>query len=157
MKKIVLTDQQYEQLKQLALEMESQDNRATQYPLFVIMVDKKVYGSYEWCDEAERKEESDGELCSSCEKLADEGEELPEYCNNCDSDCFVWFKWEQDFDLEAGVFLTAKACDEHIRLNHYHYTNPRSYGISAWRNYEMQDIMKLIFDMIGLDTPSHYF
>jgi len=129
----------------ISKEMQTQDNRATAYPLFVVMVDKKVYGCESWCNEVERKEDFDSDyLCEKCAEKYENNEDLDDYCEDCDQDCFVWFSWEKDFDLKAGVFFTAKACDEHIRLNDYHYSNPRSYAISAWRNYEMQEVINFL-------------
>ena len=135
-----------ESLLEISQEMNTQNNRSTAHPLFVIQVDKKQYGAEGWCDEAERKEDYDHEdFCESCAQLAEDNDEaLPDYCENCAPEMFVWYKWEKAFDLQAGVFFTAKACDEHIRCNDYHYSNPRSYAISAWRNYEMQDTMKFL-------------
>jgi len=147
MKTITISDEQYERLEKIVEEMKTQDNRATQYPLFVVQEDQKVYGSSEWCNETERKEESDGKLCESCKKLEEENSEIPEYCDDCDSECFVSFNWEDVFDLQAGVFFTAKECNEHIRRNSYHYTNPRSYGMRLWAMLRQRH---LIIPLLGM-------
>ena len=141
-------------LKGIGKEMNKQDNRATHFPLFVIQVDRWHWVSPDMdYDEIERKEEQDGSgLCKKCEKLFDNEKELPMECDDChwqDRDNFEHYKVEQEFDLNAGVFLTAKACDEHIRANSYHYKNPKSYGISAWRNYEMQAVMRYLSLLAG--------
>lgn len=151
-----MTQEQQKFLDELVGKLSSLDNRATQFPLFVVQVDKKAYGDSSWCNEAERKEESDGEMCKSCKEKEENNEEVPDYCDDCDSDCFVWFNWEEEFDLQAGVFLTDDACNQHIKTNSYHYTNPRSYAISAWRNWEMQGLFKLLFELAGKEIPSHY-
>lgn len=151
-----LTTDSLEFIKKLAEEMKSQDNRLTAFPIFVIQVDKKVYGDRSFCDEAERKEDSDGSLCKECEKLQKENEELPNYCSDCDPECFVWYKIEEEFDLQAGVFLTAKACEEHIKMNDYHYSHPRSYAIGLWRNPEMEKLVKIIFEIAGIEVPMAY-
>ncbi len=107
-------------IQEIGKEMAEQNNRATQYPLFVVQSQEKVYGDYSWCDEVERRDEYDVELlCRECKKLYDDSLDLPDHCDFCKSDCFVWFNWEDKFDLNAGVFFTAKACDQHIKLNHY--------------------------------------
>lgn len=156
MKTITLSDEQYKTIENIVNEMLTQSNRATQYPLFVVQEDVKVYGDESWCNHCERKEESDGELCEKCYQLQQDNEDLPDYCMDCDSDCFVWYNWEEQFDLRSGVFFTAKACEEHIRLNHYHYIKPRSYGIGNWRNYEMPEVMKLLFTITGKEIPNWY-
>lgn len=155
MDKITLTPEQEKFIKDLAEKMSIQSNRATQFPLFVVQVDKKVYGDESWCSEVERKDESDGEMCDDCKKKDEDGT-APDYCRDCDSECFVWFNWEKEFDLQAGIFLTEEACEQHIKVNNYHYTNPRSYVISAWRNWEMQELFKIIFTLAGKKIPNWY-
>lgn len=45
---------------------------------------------------------------------------------------------------QTGCFLTKEACERHIELNHYHYTNPHTYAMTAWRNPEFERLMKII-------------
>lgn len=156
MKTLNISDEQYEFLSKLVETLATQDNRSTQYPLFVIQVQEKVYGDSSWCTEKERNGDNDGELCEACTQLDEDGEELPDDCQKCDRDCFNWFNWKDDYDLNAGVFLTAEACERHIKMNHYHYCEPKSFGISAWRNPEMQDLIKILFTIMGKEIPSHY-
>lgn len=126
-------------------EMNIQNNRCADYPLFVVMVDKE-----DWCNEAiankhKRKEETDEDyLCDKCKDLYLDGDELPEECDDCDDEAFDWYRIVEDIDLNAGVFLTAKACQDHIDANSYHYTNPRVYGIGCWRNEEMGEVIKFM-------------
>lgn len=151
-------------IKTIGAELATQDNRSTQYPLFVVQVDEKQYVNY--LDSWEHKErvnldavdfdEFYKDLCSSCRQLFDNDDELQDDCNTCASDSFWYYNIAGAFDLQAGVFLTAKACDEHIASNHYHYNKPRSYGISAWRNYEMQAVMQHLIKAAGKEVPSHY-
>lgn len=133
------------QLLEIGAEMRTQNNRGTHLPLFVVMEDVKVYGEQSWCNEVERRSEYDRELlCEKCAVLAEGNDTLPDYCEDCDSDLYVWFNWEERESVKAGVFFTARACDEHIRLNGYHYCKPRSYAISAWRNPEMEAVMDFL-------------
>lgn len=126
-------------------EMNVQNNRCTDYPLFVIMVDTE-----DWCNEAiadkcKRIEDTDVSLlCEKCQKLWEQDEELPDSCDDCDPDAFNWYCIKQEFDLNAGVFFTAKACQEHIDANKYHYDNPVVYGIGCWRNPEMIEVIKFM-------------
>lgn len=140
-------------------EMATQDNRATQFPLFVVQVDYRlwVYPGQDY-DEFERKEETDRfELCDECKKLYDADEVLPDECDHCEDGAFDHYKLVEQFDLRAGVFFTSKACNEHIQANAYHYKNPRSFGVGAWRNPEMQAVMKhLIVKGAFKKLPSHY-
>lgn len=48
---------------------------------------------------------------------------------------------------ETGCFLTKEACQKHIELNHYHYNNPHTYAMTAWRNPEFERLMNIIETM----------
>lgn len=145
-----------DQLKQIGKEMVTQDCRATQNVLFVVQEDVEKVTSEELVEDHRRKDDMREGMCDHCKHLDDEGM-APDYCLGCDSDCFYAIKVEEEFNLNAGVFFTAKACEEHIKLNGYHYTNPRCYGIGAWRNPEMIAVMKhLIVDVAGEKLPSKY-
>lgn len=150
-------------MQTLAQEMANQDNRGTQYPIFIVVEDRKVYGmdrDYRDCGK-ERKEmdfiETE-DLCDKCEKIYLETNELPEECENYNcEDSFVYYVIEKDVpNMRAGFFFTAKACEDHIAANHYHYQEPESYCISAWRNPEMVMVMQSIFNQAGLTIPPHY-
>lgn len=109
--------------------MAKQSNYHTQYPLFVIQVDyKRQPGIHEDATGTE---------------LGEDNEEL-EYVT------------DQKFDLTAGVFFTVEACREHIAMNSYHYDNPRPFCISAWRNPDMQAVMRQIINTATDEVPSHY-
>ncbi|MFA5172563.1 MAG: hypothetical protein WC426_13460 [Sulfuriferula sp.] len=87
--------------------MAAQDNRSTQYPLFVI------------------------------QNLNDDGEYV--------------------FSLRAGIFLTDIAAMQHLKENSHHYSDKaRVYGIAAWRNPEMQAVMRQVIKAGEQEIPSHY-
>lgn len=50
---------------------------------------------------------------------------------------------------QTGCFLTKRAAKKHIELNDYHYTNPRTYAMTAWRNPEFERFMN-IFENLDL-------
>src|SRR5882672_2352472 len=134
-------------------EMASQNNRSTQSPMFAIMTDRKVYmppaNGYDL--ERERKEETEpAALCGSCADIYEVGENPPEDCTDCEDEAFDYFKYEEHLEVElAGTFFTAKACQDHIDANSYHYHNPRVYGISSWRNPEMFAVQKHLIGLGG--------
>lgn len=132
-------------IREIGKEMNRQSNRHTQAPLFVVQVDVKRYVSPdEDADGFERKEDYTFGLCDECEKREERGDGPLDECDHCTDDCFLRFKIEKDFDLRPGVFFTAAACDAHIKANPHHYTNARSYAISAWCNEEMLDVMRFL-------------
>lgn len=130
-------------IKELML---TQDNRATSYPIFIIVEDVRIYGvdGNFSMDGRERKEESDGQLCESCEKLGEEGEDLPEDCEFCSDDCFITYRIEKDVpNLYAAFFFTAEAAQAHLDVNHHHYNSTaHTYAISAYNNYELRAVMQ---------------
>lgn len=143
--------------------MASQNNYGTQYPLYAVEVDKKVYMPYDpnWDLESERIEEiNQFDLCDDCDKIyGDDGEgaeQLPDHCSSCDTAAFHWYKLERELDTRPGFFFTEQGCKNHIENNSYHYAKPRVYVVSAWRNYEMQALMRQTVNIADKDVPSHY-
>lgn len=141
------TEEQFQdklqELKAIGEEMQVQDNRHTENPLFVIQEDSRVYG----VDDAEFKERDndyEGDLCEACDALCDEGKSLEDDCEECPDEAFNWYKIEKVFNLSPGVFFTAKACQEHIDSNEYHYTNPRSFAVGTYRNPEMKAVINFL-------------
>lgn len=157
--------------------MATQDNRSTQYVLFAVQVDYKDYKEYsgDW----EFKERSFGDhisydeyeklLCKACRKVWNEGDgytNLPDdtclnegkgWQHECKDEAFFYYNIKQKLTVESvGVFFTAKACQQHIDENYYHYENPQVYGIAAWRNPEMVAIMQHLIALSGKELPSHY-
>ena len=42
------------------------------------------------------------------------------------------------------MFITKESCKNYIRLNGYHYHNPRTYAMTAWRSPEVEKLWKLL-------------
>jgi len=68
-------------------------------------------------------------------------------------------KYEDEwvFNLQAGVFLTGEACDNHIRTKSYRYAKEvRSYGISACNSYEMAEVLEYLSALPnGIPAPQY--
>lgn len=54
---------------------------------------------------------------------------------------------EQDFLYENAMFLTKRSAKEHIEKNGYHYENPRTYAMTAWRSPEVERLISIIKNM----------
>ncbi len=164
MKTIELPDALADALIRTGDELATQDNLGTAWPVWLVMERKKVYVDYmmQW-DEKERRDpdylNEDG-LCEDCRKLHDEGK-LPDTCefDLCDENTFAYFNWEDvpSFWKGPGMFLTQKACQEHIDDNRYDYTDPRPYAYSLYRNYEMQPIIQALIVAAGHEVPSNHY
>lgn len=147
--------------------MAAQNNRSTQYPLYAIQVEKRVYmpHSYMWDYDGKERLDTDYQevdeknLCDKCAKKYRDGgnyDELPDNCEDCDPDAFNWYKLEHVIDTMPGVFFTLENCQEHIDDNKHHYSNPQIYVISAWRNPEIQSLMRQTINIGGREVPGHY-
>ncbi len=139
--------------------MAEQDNRHTQYPLFVVRNKVKRYCAAEDAEFSDRYEFAPkNAICDDCRKQEEEGE-LPDQCrtDECLEEAFAWFNWEWVEDIRAGVFFTAEECERHLKKNAYHYhEEAHVYCVSAWRNPEMQAVMQHLIEGAGMKVPSHY-
>lgn len=136
-------------IKEISQEMITQDKRCTSYVYFVVVEDKKVWGvESQYAHGKERKDYDNlqrEDLCDSCKKKWDEDEDLPDDCDEYEcEDSFVNYRIETEVpNLYAGIFFTAKACEEHIKNKGHHYNGTqRSYGMSAVYNYELRAVME---------------
>jgi hypothetical protein len=172
MKTIEVSDEMYDQLVELATEMVTQDPSYTAMPhLFQIQTEKKVY---DWSCNGHNKVWIDVGNQIEIETY----EDLVDYFGNMDKDVPENLKemWDDMFqddleylfekelpDLEQcsytvehvyeNGFLTAKACDEHIRKNGNYYDNPRTYLAHAWRNTDMDLVSEFLCALVG--KPIH--
>lgn len=174
MKTIEVSDEMYDKLMELANEMTTQDPRATRMPhMFQIRSRKKVYdwglnGDVNiWIGGSESEIETFDDLIDYMkmysydipENLKElwDGETI-EYKDNdyYDIDDFIEeicldlrkcsYSWEYIYD---NHFLTAKACQEHIDKNDYHYNQPVTYLNHAWRNPEMELVSEFLCGLVG--------
>jgi hypothetical protein len=145
-------------LKDLATKMSIQNNVWTQDVWFVVI--HKVWHPSTldiWYDKRIRKDDCDyDDLCGNCKKLYDNYEELLDSCNDCDDTQFRYTKYEEEIDTRAWIFLTSEACKKHIEENGYHYSEPRVYWVSFWRNEEMKQLINAIFSIANIEQPNHY-
>jgi len=137
-------------MDEIKQKMLTQDLRGTAFPIFIVVRDEKVYGiDSNYSEDSERQDRDFVDtswLCDSCRELEYEDEEIPDECDDCDSECFVNYKIEKDvFQSRAGFFFTAEACNEHIENNRHHYgEGARSYAISAYHNSELKQVMEYL-------------
>lgn len=58
----------------------------------------------------------------------------------------VWVETKFEY---KNSFLTAKACEDHIKANHYHYNDPVCYLNHAFRNPEAKTVSKFLCELSG--------
>jgi hypothetical protein len=151
-----------EKLKEIGQEMNSQDHRSTHMPLFVIEYEDKVICPSGFGDDCmlvgEEGEISQDDLCEECcATLAEYGQmEHTIECEECGETNVYHCRYEDKFDLQHGVFLTEKACDEYIRCRSYEMKrNAHSYAISAHWSKEMQYVLEHLSTMGSETRTSH--
>jgi len=165
MKTIEVTDEMYEALISIGTEMTTQDMRGTQMPhLFQIRQIKEV-PAYEgngdkhiWIDRDHDQFEED-ELQKIIKKeLKLKGSykdiKLAGWQANFETEEWLRVRGYSSYDVDekmefSNAFFTAKACQDHIDLNHYHYTQPVVYLNSSWRNPEMETISEFLCNIVG--------
>ncbi len=170
MKTIEISDEMHEALMALSKEMNSQDPRGKRMPhMFQIQTEEEVaayagHGTEVWIDsEGSRVYDDEDELRKWIEDhifqntgtteskakgkaAAMDLDELHDYMDE-KSDC--WKVEVETVHKYQNTFFTAKACEEHMAANHYHYKKPVCYLNHAWRNPEMELVAKFLCELSG--------
>lgn len=160
MKTIEVTVEMYEFLMGLQHELLTQDNRATRKPYFYMVQETIEVAVPEGC--GDEVWACDGEIhLRNAEDIKEAVFEWKEWDITNEDDCTRFNKlsdWEIDSILEenyrkcyvsiayrySNSFLTEKACREHIDINRHNLTSPRTYLDYAFRNTEMENLVKLL-------------
>lgn len=166
MKQILISDDIYDKLIELANEYVNQNNRYMADPFYFNIEDevnymtKDGYGDYkEFRLDFETSilsiEDLENHLDQDNIDLNKTYKEL--IANKIEFDSYEFWDFMHEYfpDFEEieykkekvykNCFLLAKTCDQHIKLNNYHYSlNARSYGEAAWRNPDMDTIVNLL-------------
>ena len=164
-----LTKEEIAFIKELSHEMKTQDNRGTAQP-YCLMLQEEVerpvpddMGSnvlIRWNDESyynhsfkELKEEmleyyeNNSEILASVKKSDSFLNLIRNMRFRLSSPDFYTVDYNTDHEVvsnSANFFLTEKAYNEHIKANKHNLKNPRSYGIHLFRNWEMEELFKII-------------
>ena len=159
MKTIQVTDKVYEALAEISRNMNAQDNRCTAYPILFQIQTNEQKAAPEGCGEPGWY--SDGTVLETEEEITDaifdyKDEELTKDAIRSLSELardemMEEAGWEKGYYIYEhkyqNAFFTEKACEEHIRLNHYHYAEPKSYVDHAFRNPEMEIIQNFLINL----------
>lgn len=125
MKQIEVTDEMYEFLMNLSDELNTQEE-----------IKEEVIKYKEW----------DGLEEDEANKLFSELDswEIDEIMEE------NWRKVNIDYEPRyENAFLTSKACDEHIRVNKHNLRSPINYLSGAFRNPELEMVMKFLCELNG--------
>ncbi|MGW5074022.1 hypothetical protein [Rhodococcus sp. NPDC004095] len=158
-KTITISDEAYEFIQRTAHELETQNNRHTDTPIFRIYENQKVERR-DGCGEHMARLDYEGaeeHWCDTCKKIWKETdwdeEALPPlgeegcYCDSLDDAHWTYaVKLLPAIGGYDGVaFLTEKAAEEYREANHYHFTGGGVvYAESAFRNHELRPLIAVI-------------
>lgn len=59
----------------------------------------------------------------------------------------VWTEEHSRMSEDTGAFLTKRACCEYISRYGYNHSRPHTYAITAYRNYELARLLKILKTM----------
>lgn len=165
MKTIEITDEMYDELIALSHELNTQDHRGTAMPYFFQIQEEVEIPTSDGC--GEEVWTLDGHICLRTEE--DKKEAVFTYKgwdlnNKSDNKKYKELSWiEIDNILKENytkfsvttmvkyqnAFFTEKACKEHIRLNDYHYKKPTDFLSHAFRNPELELVLKFLTELTG--------
>lgn len=165
MKTIEVSDEMYNKLISLATEMTTQDPRGTKMPhMFQIRDWKKQYDwrlngdTHIWVGDYGEEIET---LDEFKEYLENNGFGIPENIEDIWNDHWDMEDWVESNNIElkqcsyslvpeyTNHFLTAKAGEEHLRLNDYHYHKDADVYLNhAWRNPEMEIMSEFLCGLV---------
>lgn len=171
MRTIQISDEDYEFLKDLQHELNTQTNDGNAEPVY--------WGVREY--NYELTLEGEGEPRITYDDGAYTLEEAVEAVNECigdydeetqtewngidktDADDVAYFmketlKWDYSdiywveekarITNETGAFITKRACKEYIQRYGYNHCRPHTYAMTAYRNYELGQLLKILKTMV---------
>jgi len=169
MKKIELSQEDFEFLKELQHELNTQDTDGQAEPRYWMVMEKETMATppgvgqayiylgdgdvrtheetvqfikenMQWCDnEAKKKWKSVNK------KDFDEVLEYLKETFNCGEE--VWQDERDRISHFSGAFLTKRECKRHIETNRHHYDRPCTFAMTAYRNYELERLLKILQTM----------
>jgi len=163
MKLIKVSDEEYDQLMKISHELNTQDNRVTADPIWIIFDKQKIPTSdeysdnYYWYDSVNHCKLTEEQIKKLLKDKEDDfTKRYREIKRNQFKDhesIMSKMGYERVFYIEVdtrpkGMFLTEKACKAWQQQNKHHLSD-RAYDFveSLWRNPEMQLIRKILLTL----------
>ena len=175
MKQIILTDEDYEFLKDLQHELNTQSTDGTAEPVYWGVMEDHEVAVPDGCGDYQRIPYDDGawtveeavEIVEEDLKADDVSDEIKEEWNEYvdhesafDVASFMSEKlgydyigdpydcrMEEQLTRWTGAFLTKRACKQYVERYAYNHNNPRTYALYAHRNFELERLLKILKTM----------
>lgn len=171
MKTIEISQEDYEFLKDLQNELNTQTDDGNAQPVYWGVLDTKdvsvpdgcgetyiVYDDGKWNLQEAVKEVEDYLASLSAEKRDGLNEDWEAVDHDSITEVYDFMclelKWDglelYDFVREnyicedTGAFLTKRACKNYIEKYKYNHNNPRTYAMTAYRNFELERLLKIL-------------
>ena len=144
-------------IKTFLQKMVDQDNRATAFPFFyVIRTEVKDPAPLDNCDETMWyvQDSSYSSLDELKQSLKDNGygKEDVEYIIKEAVEYGIKKRWEK-----RGMFLTETDAENHLKLNHYHYSsNAHTYVEHAWRAPELSEFFNSLLQHFKIEKETKH-
>ena len=150
-----------ETIKKFLNKISEQDNRSTAAPYFYVIRTKTQVAAYDGCGEFTEYRDPEDPECSfvSVEEYIEKKKEWSGYDDMLDIEKEEFdLKMESaEYDLvsydisyeweERGMFLTETDAKDHLKYNHYHYSeDAHTYVKHSWRAPELQEFFVAMFN-----------
>lgn len=167
--KIEINKEDYEFLKDLQHELLTQENDGNADPVFWGVMEKKEVSVPDGCGDCSKIVYDDGawDLKEAVEEvngcISEYSQDVQEAWGNVDksdiSDIYYFMtetlKWNNVtglFDFKeidelcrfTGAFITKRACKEYVEKYSYNHSQPRTYAMTAYRNFELERLLNIL-------------
>ena len=168
MKTIRISDEDYEFLQDLQHELITQTSDGNADPVYWGVMETHDVGVPDGCGEPRiylgdgQVEELEDAVAFIGEYIDDEDNDAWNKVDKTDMDEVVLFcndvvQWHEvkivyvdkksEISRQTGAFLTKRACKEYIEHYGYNHTNPHTYAMTAFRNFELGRLLKILKTM----------
>lgn len=174
MKIIQISDEDFKFLEDLQHELNTQTNDGNADPVYWGVMEHRMEPAPEGCGDAiiymgdgatmtteEAVEYINENIADYSEDVQDEWKEKDDF-DRSDMptvvdflhdtmqlhECRIVWQEEKDFiSRETGAFLTKRACQQYIDRCGYNHAQPRTYAMTAYRNFEFERLLKFLKTM----------
>lgn len=168
MKTIQISDEDYEFLKELQHELNTQTNDGNADPVYWGVMETREVGVPDGCGDERiylgdgNTENIEGAVAFIGEYIDDENNEAWNEVDKTDMDAVVRFcnevlKWREvrivdvekksEISRQTGAFLTKRACQQYIEKYGYNHARPHTFAMTAFRNFELSRLLKILKTM----------